>query len=186
MSNITPEDLYNQLLSVQGKITNPMPQESPRSKKSNTELVRSLNVLLANTASLYHEAHGFHWNVKGSDFAQYHELFSDIYGFLSDNIDPTAENILKCGFDAPFHMSDFIKLRTIPEANPEDTPQAMAMSLLSGINELCMNLKDSFDIANGLDEQGIGNFIAGYLDEAQKWAWQLRASLGLQRPNTLF
>jgi starvation-inducible DNA-binding protein len=146
-------------------------------------LAKELGVLLADTFSLYHEAHGFHWNVKGPDFAQYHDLFADIYGDLYGSIDPLAENILKLGYDAPFHLSRFVAMRTIEETDPEDTPSSMAMELLKGINSLISSLKAAFVTADDMDEQGIADFIAGRIESTQKWAWQLRASLGLQKPN---
>ena len=149
-------------------------------------LVKALNVLLANTVHMYHETQGFHWNVKGPDFAQYHDLFSSIYGYFSDAIDPVAENILKLGYDSPFHMTDFLKLKTINDASPQDTPIDMAMELLGGLNSYIKNLSESFDIATDLGQQGIADFIAGQIDDGQKWAWQLRASCNMQKPNKLF
>lgn len=149
-------------------------------------LVSALNVLLADTVHMYHESHGFHWNVKGPDFSQYHSLFSDIYDYFHGAIDQMAENILKLGFDSPFHMSDFVKMKTINDALPQDTPQDMVIELLGGLDSYVASLMKTFDIANSLNEQGIANFIAEKIDEGQKWAWQLRASAGLQRANKLF
>ena len=63
--------------------------------------------LISDTVDLTHRAWGFHWNVSGSDFAQYHALFGEIYESLSDSIDPIAENIQKIGFDAPFDIREF-------------------------------------------------------------------------------
>lgn len=149
------------------------------------DVIKMLNTLLANTASLYHEAHGFHWNVKGPDFSQYHALFGGIYESLFESIDDIAEWCLKLGVDAPFHMSEFIKLRTIGELSPEDTPQAMSLALLNGTQMLIDELKDAFEVAEEADEQGLANFIAELIDTNQKNAWQLRASLGLQKQNRI-
>lgn len=184
-TSASPEELYAQLLALQNQMGGANQQQGQQRMNGNMKLIKSLMTLLANTVHGYHEAHGVHWNVKGPDFAQYHELFSNIYEFLFDQIDPTAENILKCGYDSPFHMSDFIKLKTIDNVDHDDTPQSMAAELLDILNAIAVNLKDTFDAANELDEQGVANFVAGYLDETQKWAWQLRASLGLQRQNKL-
>ena len=146
-------------------------------------LAKELSVLLADMFSLYHEAHGFHWNVKGPDFAQYHELFAEIYEDLYSGVDPLAENILKLGYDAPFHLSRFVGMRTIEETDPEDNPQSMAMELLKGINNLIDSLKNAFVTSDEMDEQGVANYLADRIDSIQKWSWQLRASLGLQKPN---
>lgn len=143
--------------------------------------VKELGVILANTYSVYHEAHGFHWNVKGPDFSQYHELFAEVYGSLLGSTDDIAEWILRMGYDAPFQMSELHELRTITESNPADMPSDMTAVLLDGINHLIVDAKNLFDTANNADEQGLANFAAELVDSNQKIAWKLRASLGLQK-----
>lgn len=175
------EELFDELKKIQ--------EQMSESKEDSDEkdLVDTLSILLADTYSVYHEAHGLHWNVKGQDFAQYHDLFSDIYEDIYSSIDPLAENILKLGYDAPFHMSKLTSIRTIKELelSNEDSPAAMSLALLSGINSLISSLKQAFITADEADEQGVADFIAGRIEATQKWAWQLRASLGMQKPNKL-
>jgi starvation-inducible DNA-binding protein len=175
----TEDNLYEELQMIQDKI-----QGNKRTTGANP-LVAALGVLLANTFTIYHETHGIHWNVKGPDFAQYHELFSNIYEDFFDAVDPTAELILKLGYDAPFHMSRFAQMKTIEEfdISEGDSPQEMSTELLKAVNEHIAELKEVFTIANDMNEQGIANFIAERIDSSQKWAWQLRASLGIQKAN---
>ena len=153
--------------------------------RSNAPLVRQLNKILANTTSASLEAHGFHWNVKGPDFSQYHALFDSVYGAISDSIDEIAESILRLGFDSPFHMSELMNLRTLPETNPADSPQAMATELLHIVDALVVDANEGFEIATELGQQGVADMLAGNIFELQKWAWQLRASIGAQLPNRI-
>ena len=151
------------------------------------DLVGALGKFLANTYSVYHEAHGFHWNVKGPDFAQYHELFSGIYQDLIESVDPIAENILKLGYDSPFRMSELMTMTTIPESKNmydeemEDTPSYMAFDLLALVSALEKDAKELFELANDADEQGVANFVAERIDALQKTMWQLRVSVGKQK-----
>jgi starvation-inducible DNA-binding protein len=171
------EELYSRLEELQERMA------PTRREAVGNPLARALSYLLADSFSVYHEAHGFHWNVKGPDFAQYHELFSDIYEDLFSSVDTIAEMILKLGYDAPFHLSRLVEMRTIAESEPEDTPSSMSMELLKSITQLTGELKAVFTVANDMNEQGIANFISERIDMCQKWQWQLRASLGLQKPN---
>lgn len=182
------DPLFEELMAVEEQLLAKDGMGEPEAPTSPIALVRVLNVVLANQVNIYHEAHGYHWNVKGPDFVQYHELFSNIYEDAIAAVDPTAELILKLGFDSPFHMSDFMKLRTIGEADPQDNPQAMSMALLQMITAFIKNLEDAFDVAadESVDEQGVANFLAERIDANQKNAWQLRASLNLQMPNRMF
>ena len=59
------------------------------------ELVTSLKVLLANIYQMYFKAHGFHWNVEGSNFAEMHGFFEKIYEDVDDTIDTIGEWLRK-------------------------------------------------------------------------------------------
>ena len=126
-------------------------------------------------------AHGYHWNVKGSQFSEYHGLFGSIYEDADASIDPLAENILKLGYDAPFRLSDFQSLRELDEpALTPDTPAAMAASLLDLNDDIIDGYNEAFAAATLENQQGVANFLAERIDAHQKWAWQLRSSIGAQ------
>lgn len=180
------DDLYEQLVSIQAQLSGDKliddEDESQTEEAQKQVLVMALNTLLADTYTVYHEAHGFHWNVKGPDFSQYHELFGSMYEDLIGSVDGIAENILRLGYDSPFKMNDLMRLRTIPESSPDDTPQSMATALLASMQALNDGFVDAFEIANSVEQQGCANFIAERIDMTAKWMWQLRASLGMQKP----
>jgi starvation-inducible DNA-binding protein len=177
--NMFGEDMYEELSGMQVRL------DAGESAMGNVPLVRHLNKVLANTTSVALEAHGFHWNVKGPDFAQYHALFDSIYEAVDGSIDDIAESILRLGFDSPFHMSELMGMRTIHESNPTDTPQAMATELLHLIDTLVVDADEGFEIASAVEQQGVADMFAGLIFDLQKWAWQLRASIGAQLPNRI-
>jgi len=184
------DDLYEELVAMQEQLSGGTPDETTEPEPESDEnqkqiLVLALGSLLADTYTVYHQSHGYHWNVKGPDFAQYHELFSNIYEDLIDSVDGIAENILRLGYDSPFKMSDLMRLGTISEASPNDTPQSMTVALLESMQSLNDGFVDAFEIANEIEQQGCANFIAERIDMTAKWMWQLRASLGMQKPALL-
>lgn len=140
------------------------------------ELVKALKVTIADVVTFYFMAHGYHWNVEGQDFSQYHALFSDIYEDAYGSIDPLAENVRKLGDYAPFSLQKFIDLRTVEFKDVAPAPKSMAKSLLKANDTVLETLKDAFKKADSADEQGIANFLAERIDMHNKWAWQLRAS----------
>lgn len=139
-------------------------------------LVKSLKVLVSDVVTFYFMAHGYHWNVEGSDFSQYHALFSDIYEDAYGSIDPIAENIRKLDDYAPFSLQKFLDLRTLEFKDVQPNPKAMAKSLLTANEAVIKTLKKAFTEAEKADEQGIMNFLADRIDHHQKWSWQLKAS----------
>jgi starvation-inducible DNA-binding protein len=140
------------------------------------DLVKALKTAMANVVTFYFMAHGYHWNVEGQDFSQYHDLFGDIYEDAYGSIDPLAENIRKMDDYAPFSLQKFIDLRTVEFKDVDPTPKAMAKALLTANETVLETLNDAFKSAEEADEQGIMDFLAGRIDMHKKWAWQLRAS----------
>lgn len=143
------------------------------------DLNEELTELLADIVSFYFRAHGAHWNVKGSDFSEYHKLFNEIYEDVYGSIDPIAENLRKLGSLAPFTLPSLIALRSI-EDSPAimQDPMALASDLLAANDIVIDEISDAFDCATMYGQQGIANFLADRLDKHQFWKWQLTASLG--------
>lgn len=139
-------------------------------------LIKALKEAMADVITFYFMAHGYHWNVEGQDFSQYHNLFGDIYEDVYGSIDPLAENIRKMDDYAPFSLQKFIDLRNVEFKDVDPSPKAMAKSLLSANETVIDTLNSAFDAAEEQNEQGIMDFLASRIDMHKKWAWQLRAS----------
>jgi HK97 family phage prohead protease len=143
------------------------------------DLNEELTELLADVVSFYFRAHGAHWNVKGSDFSEYHKLFNEIYEDVYGSIDPIAENLRKLGSLAPFTLPSLIALRSIEDAPAiMQDPMALASDLLAANDIVIDEISDAFDCATMYGQQGVANFLADRLDKHQFWKWQLTASLG--------
>jgi len=64
---------------------------------SRDELVELLNARLADTFDLYSQLKQAHWNVKGSDFIQLHELYDTIAESVLEYVDTIAERATALG-----------------------------------------------------------------------------------------
>lgn len=146
-------------------------------RSNNMSLVEELQGLLGDVAVFYFRAHGYHWNVEGTDFHEYHALFETIYEDVYSSIDPIAENLRKLDQYAPFKLSSLESLSSLEDTRVPTDPRSMATDLLSANDVLITKLKSTFHAANDADEQGIANFIAERIDMHQKWRWQLKASV---------
>ena len=141
------------------------------------DLAAALEQILAESVAFAFKAQGYHWNVKGHNFAEYHELFGEIYGDVNGAVDGIAENMLKLGYDAPFNLGQFASQNTIGNGGVKEAScQAMAYDLYVANDQIVNMLKMVFEIADTVNEQGIADFIAGRIDTHQKWGWQLSAS----------
>jgi starvation-inducible DNA-binding protein len=136
-----------------------------------------LEKTLADVVSFTFVAQGYHWNVKGTNFPQYHEFFGEIYEEVQGSIDPLAENILKLGYDAPFSIASYAQMSDIASSGTKDSScEAMSYDLYMSNSKVVENYKEAFAVADSMNEQGVADFLAGRIDMHQKWAWQLKAS----------
>jgi starvation-inducible DNA-binding protein len=65
--------------------------------KSREDLVQLLNARLADAFDLYSQLKQAHWNVKGSDFIQLHELYDEIAASVLEYVDMIAERATALG-----------------------------------------------------------------------------------------
>jgi len=146
---------------------------------TDSDLMSALKKTLADAYVLYHTIHGFHWNLKGNDFWEYHKFFDEIVTDIYDHIDPIAENIVKLGGEAPFVMTELVKDANIKETGlVSKDPIELTRKFQEMNSQMVEELKNTFKIANSANEQGVANFIAERIDQHQKWDWFLKASLG--------
>ena len=144
----------------------------------NKPLAAALSICLADATMMYHRIHGFHWNVTGPDFPQWHSKFEEIYEDVYGSLDPIAENIRKCGAFAPFTLLEFSKMTTIEDELVEEFDADYLVGLAISDNaKVLATLNSAFQVANASNEQGVANFLAERIDAHQKWNWQLTASL---------
>ena len=158
----------------------PMPEKRDAiiGAPTTADLVEELTECFADVVSFGFRAWGAHWNVIGQNFSEYHSLFGAIYDDAIDSIDPLAENLRKLGAPAPFQLPQLVAMRDLQDANVGTDSQALARDLVAANAHIIDELADVFDCANALNQQGLANYIAERIDQHQKWAWQLTASLG--------
>ena len=140
------------------------------------ELQQAAKVAFATEYSFYLKAHNFHWNVEGSDFKQYHDLFGIIYEEVYGSIDAFAEQIRALGTYVPASYTRFSMLTQIDDETQILPRQAMVEALIVDNEKTVKILKLVFQQSEANQEFGFSDFIAGRIDAHRKHGWMLRAS----------
>lgn len=142
------------------------------------ELINALKELQSMAMKMYAQSHGYHWNVEGSDFKEYHAFFLEIYEDVFDSIDTYAENIRKLGDKAPFGLLQLQQNSVTLINDSLDLSIAQMLAELIKTNaQIIDKLKDGCDFAGKAREESILNFFADRLDKHEFWQWQLKSSL---------
>ena len=141
------------------------------------ELIKTIKVAFASEYSYFVKAQFFHWNVEGSNFPQYHELFGNIYEEVYGNIDAFAENLRKLGTYAPGSFERLSMLSRIEDETQIMPAEQMLSELLADSESMCEMFKVVFMLSEQAREHGLSDFIAGRQDAHRKHAWMLKATL---------
>lgn len=142
------------------------------------KLISMLKTWQANTVVFKSTAHGFHWNVEGPLFTQYHAFFKEIYEDVDDTIDTVSEWLRKFNVVAPYTLQDFISNNNYGDVQLDsNSPVAMTRQLLAMNDKMISDIKIMFDEATLQKEQGLANFLADRQDKHEFWGWWLRSSL---------
>ena len=145
-------------------------------------LADSLKTLLATEYAFVIKAQFFHWNVEGSDFAQLHEFFGELYEEVYDNsIDRTAEYIRTLDDYTPGSFERFLELSAITGQTKVPRARLMIEELLANNMQMIDLLNETFAVAEQENQQGIANFVAERIDAHGKHGWMLRSFLKEQR-----
>jgi starvation-inducible DNA-binding protein len=142
-----------------------------------TPLLEKLRMLLADNIALKFKSQGYHWNVEGDDFKQYHDFFGEIYDDYEDATDTYAEWLRMLQTYAPYRLTDFFDMSTISEPTIVGDPQPMLVDLYESIEKHIEDLKDAGDLANQARENGLMDFLASRQTASQKFCWMLRVSI---------
>tara|TARA_R100001163_G_C5066968_1_gene205718 strand:- start:2400 stop:2843 length:444 start_codon:yes stop_codon:yes gene_type:complete len=141
-------------------------------------LADDLKTLLASEYAFAIKAQYFHWNVEGSNFAQYHKFFEELYLEINENaIDQIAEYIRTLDTYTPGSFERFAELSVIPGQTKVPRASIMMKELLDDNTALTAILTQTFQSAQAEKNRGIENFIAERLDAHAKHGWMLKSFL---------
>lgn len=141
-------------------------------------LIAALKQYQANSVVFASAAHGFHWNVEGPLFTEYHEFFGDIYSDVDGTIDTIAEWMRSFDVKAPYTLQQFIAMQNFGEIETvSNSPIVMTRMLYTMNEKMIVDLKNLFNSATEANEQGLADFVAGRITAHQKWNWMLKASI---------
>lgn len=138
-------------------------------------LISQLKTILGTNFALYLKAHGYHWNIEGSNFPQYHGFLDGFYNDVFGQTDDIAEHIRQLGSYAPGSLARMLELADIQEAT--NIPDAMAMlrDLASDNERFILHLRAGIIAAEGANEPAVSNFLQDLLGAHQKKGWMLKS-----------
>jgi starvation-inducible DNA-binding protein len=141
-------------------------------------LVDKLKVVLANTFTMYMKTHGYHWNVIGSDFPQYHDFFGDLYAEVHGAVDDIAEQLRQINSFAPGSLQRMKELTELEEDDLVPNAAKMVVNLIAANDKVLLSLVECYEMAEEAKEYGLSNFLQDRITAHKKHGWMLKATAG--------
>ena len=138
-------------------------------------LIEQLKTILGTNFALYLKAHGYHWNVEGPDFPQYHAFLDTFYNAVFIQLDPIAEHIRALNSYAPGSLSRLLELADVQETTIIPDGISMMRDLAADNDRFILHLRAGIVAADGANEPAVSNFLQDILDAHQKYAWMFKS-----------
>lgn len=141
------------------------------------EIVRLLNILLADEYALYTKTRNAHWNVTGPSFFELHKFFESQYEALDIIIDDIAERVRSLGHYALGSLKDFLSITHMDEENHDFSNPKEILTTLVNDHETIIRIirNDITPISEKFKDLGTADFVTGVMEQHEKMAWMLRA-----------
>ena len=147
------------------------------SDEHNADVVAALEVLLADSYTLYVKTHGYHWNVTGPMFGSLHAMFEEQYTDLSLAVDEIAERIRSLGAPAPGSYAQFGALTSIDEDTTVPPAMDMVRKLTSDHETLAASARAVVRAGERTGDDASVDVGVRRIDVHEKTAWMLRSYL---------
>ena len=139
------------------------------------ELIEQMKVTLASTFAFYLKAHGFHWNVEGANFPQYHEFLGGLWEEAFGAVDPIAEHLRTLDSYAPASFARYSNLSIVKDELNIPAAMSMMVKLKDDNKALIEQLTKTQLLAEKEKKMGLANFLQDRIDAHEKHAWMLRS-----------
>lgn len=135
-----------------------------------------LNTILADANVFYIKLRKFHWNIKGPDFVEFHELFEEQYNAVAEAIDEVAERITTLGGVAIGTTQEFAKLSQLKESAGKVPAEMQMLKELVGDHEtIIRSLREAIDKCDeDYKDIGSADLLTDLIRDHEKQAWKLR------------
>eukprot|EP00736_Rhodelphis_marinus_P003992 Rmarinus@m.12061 len=139
------------------------------------DVVKTLNLLLANYQVHYQKLRDFHWNVTGPDFFDIHEQFEIEYNAVKTNIDEIAERIRVFGKTPLSTMKEYLETSTIQEAERGVSADRMVAEILQDFETLMSFMIDAIEESHKIGDTSTNDMITKMMKRMEKRHWMFTA-----------
>lgn len=146
-------------------------------KSDNTEVIKALRQVVADSYALLAQTHICHWNVRGPSFFSLHQAFEEQYTELFTAIDEIAERIRALGSLAPGGLANLAQIAGIKEIEEETSAKEMVKHIADVNRKLVSSLVKARDLAGENGDTETEDLMVARIQIHEKTIWMLESFL---------
>ena len=136
-------------------------------------LVDEMNVLLANYQVYYQKLRNFHWNIRGENFFELHELFEKLYTDAHQVIDEIAERIQTLKYRPLSLLRKYLETSEIKEYDEFVNDTEMMKIVLNDQAALLKSINQATDKATAAQDEGTLHLLRTFQLKIEKQSWMI-------------
>ncbi|MGM0480000.1 MAG: Dps family protein [Bacteroidota bacterium] len=137
------------------------------------EVVKNLNLLLANLHVHYQKLRNYHWNVTGADFFDIHETTEAEYNEVVLEIDEIAERIRVFGATPISTLKEYLEVSEIQETGTDLKAMEMVKEILRDQEVLLSFMVETIEAARAIGDISTDDLVTGFMKRREKMHWML-------------
>lgn len=146
--------------------------------ETRSQMVTLLNQQLADTFDLYSQTKQAHWNVKGAQFFQLHELYDKLAADLLLHTDTIAERATTLGGTALGTVRMAAKATRLADYPDDAVASAVSLqTLVERYAQLAASTRAAIDEADEAGDADTADLFTGVSRDLDKSLWFLEAHL---------
>jgi starvation-inducible DNA-binding protein len=149
----------------------PLPEEARR------KIAEALDARLADGLDLHTQIKAAHWNVKGPHFAALHPLFETFAVALAGFNDQIAERAVTLGAKVHGTARQVAKASRLPDLGDVTRDLDLVAALADRFEGYLSLVREARGVAEANGDQDTQDLLTGVIEEFEKNAWFLRATL---------
>jgi starvation-inducible DNA-binding protein len=165
-------------LDIQAKATKLYSSRIDLPTENRTQIIALLNFALALTLDLKTQVKHAHWNVKGMNFYQLHQLFDQIATELDEYVDTIAERVTTLGGTAMGTVRIAASTSTLPEY-PDDIIDGKdhVIAIANRLAPYAKIVRETINLTNDLEDADTADLFTEISRTVDKYLWFLEAHL---------
>jgi len=180
-----PTQMTGRSRAVSAPVGQQYPTRSYLPESVKTTSLGILNQALADLSAITMQLKHAHWNVKGIEFYQLHELFEDLYESFESHIDAVAERASALGGQPMGTPTAVAQQTTIPELSHRAVDgQSMLREIADRLSVLDATLYQQIEVANQQNDLDTADLLNEVSRDVTAALWFVESHLQVPQQGT--